>query len=427
MQVPAAVSPRRRVLMGPGPSDVDDAVLSAMARPTLGHLDPDFLGIMDEIRAMLRAVFRTENELTMPMSGTGSAGMETCMANLLEPGDRALVGVNGVFGTRMAEVARRCGAEVVECKGEWGRAFTADQLRAAAGDGRFDLVAVVHAETSTGVLQPIPEIRALADDLGALLLIDCVTSLAGHAVEIDGWGVDAAYSGTQKCLSCPPGLSPVTFSARAVEKMLQAVVMPCRWHENGCNETGTSAARTKHEEACTFKRYTCPAKGCTHTCGADEMVDHIVNAHLEAQRAGGDIQDVDKRFTKGLRSKKPWETPEFENGVFAIVARRKNRSLFQITLQMAPGRILLKARAPFDLDRHKYVRVGLSVKENATGVSVPLPLEQTDEWETRRNSLDANDPSVFSFPASMFAHTERSAEDVAAERLRYSVSFEFES
>ncbi len=219
MQVPAAVSPRRRVLMGPGPSDVDDAVLSAMARPTLGHLDPDFLGIMDEIRAMLRAVFRTENELTMPMSGTGSAGMETCMANLLEPGDRVLVGVNGVFGTRMAEVARRCGAEVVECEGEWGRAFTADQLRAASGGGRFDLVAVVHAETSTGVLQPIPEIRALADELGALLLIDCVTSLAGHAVEIDGWGVDAAYSGTQKCLSCPPGLSPVTFSARAVEKM----------------------------------------------------------------------------------------------------------------------------------------------------------------------------------------------------------------
>ena len=157
------------------------------------------------------------------------------------------------------------------------------------------------------------------------------------------------------------------------------------------------------------------------------MVDHIVDAHLEAQRAGGDIQDVDKRFTKGLRSKKPWETPEFENGVFPIVVRRKNRSLFIITLQMAPGRILLKARVPFDLDRHKYVRVGLSVKENATGVSVPLPLEQTDEWETRRNSLDANDPSVFSFPASIFAHTERSAEDVAAERLRYSVSFEFES
>jgi len=174
---------------------------------------------MDELRQMLRSVFRTENELTMPMSGTGSAGMETCMVNLLEPGDRVLVGVNGVFGTRMAEVARRCGAEVTEVAGEWGRAFDADALRAGAEHDRYDLVAVVHAETSTGVLQPIPPVRALADDLGALLLIDCVTSLAGHAVEIDGWGVDAAYSGTQKCLSCPPGLAPVTFSARAVERM----------------------------------------------------------------------------------------------------------------------------------------------------------------------------------------------------------------
>ena len=174
---------------------------------------------MDEIGSMLRSVFRTENQLTMPMSGTGSAGMETCMVNLLEPGDRVLVGVNGVFGTRMAEVARRCGAEVTEVKGEWGRAFEADALRAGAEHDRYDLVAVVHAETSTGVLQPIPAVRELADELGALLLIDCVTSLAGHAVEIDGWGVDAAYSGTQKCLSCPPGLAPVTFSERAVEKM----------------------------------------------------------------------------------------------------------------------------------------------------------------------------------------------------------------
>ncbi|MGK0480748.1 MAG: alanine-glyoxylate transaminase/serine-glyoxylate transaminase/serine-pyruvate transaminase [Planctomycetota bacterium] len=205
--------------MGPGPSDVDDAVLAAMARPTLGHLDPEFLVVMDELREMMRAVFQTQNELTMPMSGTGSAGMETCMVNLLEPGDKALIGVNGVFGTRMAEVARRCGAEVTEVKGEWGRAFTADQMRAAAEHDHYDLVAVVHAETSTGVLQPIPEIRGLSDELGALLLIDCVTSLAGHAVKIDEWGVDAAYSGTQKCLSCPPGLSPVTFSARAVEKM----------------------------------------------------------------------------------------------------------------------------------------------------------------------------------------------------------------
>ena len=219
MTIPDPIAPSRRVLMGPGPSDVDDAVLSAMARPTLGHLDPDFLVIMDEIRGMLRSVFRTKNELTMPMSGTGSAGMETCVVNLVEPGDRVLVGVNGVFGTRMAEVARRAGAEVTEVQGEWGRAFTADDFRSGADGSKYDLVCVVHAETSTGVLQDIPPIREVADEFGALLLVDCVTSLAGHAVEIDAWGVDAAYSGTQKCLSCPPGLSPVTFSPRAAERI----------------------------------------------------------------------------------------------------------------------------------------------------------------------------------------------------------------
>ena len=219
MQVPAAVSPRRRVLMGPGPSDVDDAVLSAMARPTLGHLDPDFLGIMDEIRAMLRAVFRTENELTMPMSGTGSAGMETCMANLLEPGDRALVGVNGVFGTRMAEVARRCGAEVVECKGEWG----ARSPRTSCAPPPATR-ASISSPSCTPRRAPACCSRSPRSAPSRTTSEPCCSSTAsppnaGHAVEIDGWGVDAAYSGTQKCLSCPPGLSPVTFSARAVEKM----------------------------------------------------------------------------------------------------------------------------------------------------------------------------------------------------------------
>ncbi|MEM6675573.1 MAG: alanine--glyoxylate aminotransferase family protein [Planctomycetota bacterium] len=230
MNAPRSLAPPRRVLMGPGPSDVADSVLAAMAKPTLGHLDPAFVAIMDELRSMLRAVFRTENALTLPMSGTGSAGMETCMVNLLEPGDRVLVGVNGVFGTRMAEVARRAGAQVTEVQGEWGRAFEADALRAAAEHGQYELVAVVHAETSTGVLQPIPPIREVADELGALLLIDCVTSLAGHAVEIDAWRVDAAYSGTQKCLSCPPGLAPVTFSERAVERMRRREHPVASWY-----------------------------------------------------------------------------------------------------------------------------------------------------------------------------------------------------
>ena len=215
-----SLDPPARVLLGPGPSDVAPAVHRALAKPTLGHLDPAFLAVMDEIREMLRLVFGTRNELTMPMSGTGSAGMETVLVNLIEPGDRVLVGVNGVFGTRLAEVSRRCGAEVVEVAGEWGRAFTEDQLRAGAaagGGGAFKLLCIVHAETSTGVLQDLGPAKAVADELGALLVADCVTSLGGLELDLDAQGVDAAYSGTQKCLSCPPGLAPVTFSARAAE------------------------------------------------------------------------------------------------------------------------------------------------------------------------------------------------------------------
>jgi alanine-glyoxylate transaminase/serine-glyoxylate transaminase/serine-pyruvate transaminase len=215
MSKPTALSLPQRVLMGPGPSSVPASVLSAMALPTIGHLDPAFLRVMDELRDMLRSAFGTDNPCTMPMSGTGSAGMETCVVNLIEPGDRLLVGMNGVFGTRLAEVARRAGAEVTAVPCAWGRAVDADQLAQAAAGRSYKVVCVVHAETSTGVLQPIEPIKALADRLGALLLVDTVTSLGGVPVELDRRGVDATYSGTQKCLSCPPGLSPISFSPRA--------------------------------------------------------------------------------------------------------------------------------------------------------------------------------------------------------------------
>ncbi len=230
MNIPPPIMPPARILMGPGPSDVDPSVLSAMARPTLGHLDPQFLVIMDEIRDMLQAAMGTTNALTMPMSGTGSAGMETCIVNLVEPGDRVLVGVNGVFGGRIAEVARRAGAEVVVADVPWGRALTPDDLRAAAAGRSFALLALVHAETSTGALTDLSGFRSLADELGALLMVDAVTSLGGVPVDLDRHGVDAAYSGTQKCLSCPPGLSPVSFSPRAVAAM-QARKTPCQsWY-----------------------------------------------------------------------------------------------------------------------------------------------------------------------------------------------------
>ena len=209
----------QRVLLGPGPSDVPPRVLAALARPTIGHLDPVFLRVMDEVRARLREVFRTRNEMTLAVSGTGSAGMETVFVNLVEPGDRVLVAVNGVFGGRMVDVAQRCGATVEQVEAPWGRAFEQEQIIDAIRRTRPKLVAVVNAETSTGVHQPVDRLGAAAREAGALLVIDCVTSLGGMPVEIDGWGVDAAYSGTQKCLSCPPGLSPVTLSARAVEKL----------------------------------------------------------------------------------------------------------------------------------------------------------------------------------------------------------------
>ena len=212
-------APRQRVLMGPGPSNVSPRVLQAMAQPTIGHLDPAFLALMDETMALTRYAFQTENQLTFPVSGTGSAGMEAAFVNVLEPGDRVVIGVNGVFGERMCDVASRCGAEVRRVEAEWGRILEPEAVAAAIRETSPKLVAVVHAETSTGVRQPLEEIREATHAAEALLLVDCVTSLGGVELRIDAWGIDIAYSGTQKCLSCPPGLAPVTFGPRALERI----------------------------------------------------------------------------------------------------------------------------------------------------------------------------------------------------------------
>jgi alanine-glyoxylate transaminase/serine-glyoxylate transaminase/serine-pyruvate transaminase len=221
MEIPAPFSPPARLLMGPGPSDVAPSVLRAMSMPLLGHLDPVFVKMMEEIKAMLRAVFLTRNEMTFPVSGTGSAGMEFCFVNLLEPGDEAVIGVNGVFGNRMVDVAERCGAKVTKVEAPWGRIIEPAQIAEAVRGRQPKLVAVVHAETSTGALTPVEEISKIARDAGALFVLDAVTSLGGCAVRLDDWQVDAVYSGTQKCLSCPPGLSPVSLSSRAMEVATQ--------------------------------------------------------------------------------------------------------------------------------------------------------------------------------------------------------------
>lgn len=207
----------KRVLMGPGPSDVDPRVLEAMSRPTIGHLDPAFLEILNEVRELLQYTFQTQNEMTLAISGTGSAGMEACVVNLIERGDPMLVCINGVFGKRMADVAERCGAEVSTVQIDWGKAFAPEQVAEALQKQPAKVVGIVHAETSTGVRQPLEEISKIVHDHGALLLVDAVTSLGGMKVDVDGWKIDACYSGTQKCLSCPPGLAPVTFSDAAIK------------------------------------------------------------------------------------------------------------------------------------------------------------------------------------------------------------------
>jgi len=214
------LKPSQRVLLGPGPSDVPARVLQALGAPTLGHLDPEYLTIMDETRQLLRQVFRTANELTIAVSGTGSAGMEAAVCNLIEPGDEMIVCVNGVFGTRMRDVAQRCGATVHSIEVEWGKfiptQMVADALKAHP---KTKVLGIVHAETSTGSHQPLEEVSKLVHDAGALLLVDAVTSLGGVELKVDDWKIDACYSGTQKCLSCPPGLAPVTFSKAATDAM----------------------------------------------------------------------------------------------------------------------------------------------------------------------------------------------------------------
>jgi alanine-glyoxylate transaminase/serine-glyoxylate transaminase/serine-pyruvate transaminase len=230
MNHPGQLNPSPRILLGPGPSDVHPRVLQAMGSPLLGHLDPEFLAIMNETQEMLRQVFRTKNQLTFPVSGTGSAGMETAVVNLVEPGDRMVVCVNGVFGQRMTDVAQRAGAAVTTVERPWGEVFDLQQIREVLQKVRPKVLGIVHAETSTGAWQPAAELGKLCHEHDTLLLLDTVTSLAGVEVAVDDWGVDAVYGGTQKCLSCPPGLAPVSFSPRAVEAINRRKTKVQSWY-----------------------------------------------------------------------------------------------------------------------------------------------------------------------------------------------------
>ncbi len=214
--MPTTFTPPNRILMGPGPSGAHPRVLAAMTRPLLGHLDPDFLRAMDECRVMLREVLQTANEVTLATPGTGTSGMEAAVMNLVEPGDRVVVGICGYFGERIAQMAERAGAAVTRVESPWGEPADAAVVEAAVrAAGSVKLVAIVHAETSTGAETPVEPFARVAREAGALLLVDCVTSLGGVPVRADAWGADAVYSGTQKCLSAPPGMAPITLSPRA--------------------------------------------------------------------------------------------------------------------------------------------------------------------------------------------------------------------
>jgi len=223
--------PDERILLGPGPSPVSQRVLRALSAPTLGHLDPQYLAIMDETCDLLRQVFQTKNPLTFPVSGTGMAGMECLAVNLIEHGDEVIVCVNGVFGLRMKDVMERCGATVHTVEAPWGEIIQPGQIATAlAQHPGSKLVGIVHAETSTGTLQPLAGLAELVHARGALLVVDAITSLGGHDVRVDEWGIDAIYSGTQKCLGCPPGLAPVSFGPRALARMDARKTKPQSWY-----------------------------------------------------------------------------------------------------------------------------------------------------------------------------------------------------
>ncbi|MBX0322067.1 alanine--glyoxylate aminotransferase family protein [Halomicroarcula sp. F13] len=225
------LAPPNRTLMGPGPSDVHPRVLRAMSTPLVGHLDPSFIDIMNEVQELLRYTFRTDNQWTIPVSGTGSASMEAAVGNLVEPGDTMLVPTNGYFGDRMASMAERAGGEVVTVDAPWGEPLDPVDVETAFDEHSPDVFGFVHAETSTGVLQPsVPELTSIAHENDALVVADTVTSLGGVEFRADEWNVDVAYSGPQKCLSCPPGASPLTLNDDAMDKVLSRETQPRSWY-----------------------------------------------------------------------------------------------------------------------------------------------------------------------------------------------------
>ncbi|MEJ2196465.1 MAG: alanine--glyoxylate aminotransferase family protein [Ignavibacteriaceae bacterium] len=246
-------TPINRLLMGPGPSNVHPRVLKAISQPTIGHLDPQFIGLMDNIKSLLRYAFQTENEVTFAVSGPGSVGMETCLVNLIEPGDKVIVCINGVFGGRMKDIVERCGATPIDVTAPWGSAIDPGELEDKLKQNKdVHLVAFVHAETSTGAKSDIKTLAEIAHKFDCITVADTVTSLGGIPLQIDEWRIDCTYSGTQKCLSCPPGLSPVSFNQRAVDRIINRNSKVQSWFMDInliLDYWGNGAKRTYHHTA----------------------------------------------------------------------------------------------------------------------------------------------------------------------------------
>ena len=320
------------LLMGPGPSCVPPQVYEAIGKKTLGHLDPCFLKIMDELKERLRTLLNTKNNLTVPISGTGSAGMEACFVNLVEPGDRVLVLVNGVFGVRMREVASRLGAEVDALEFTWGTPVVVDDVAKKLKEKTYRIVAVVHAETSTGVRNPVAEIGALLKGTDTIYLVDTVTSLGGIEVRMDDWGIDALYSGTQKCLSCPPGLAPLSFSEKAMAKLGARKTKVPNWYL----------------DISLIANYWGQNRVYHHTAPVN-MTYALYQALLVIQEEGTEKvfkrhQDNHLLLVKGLEGMglkmvvgKPWRLPMLNTaycpeGVDELAVRRRLRSEFKIEI-----------------------------------------------------------------------------------------------
>ena len=271
------------LLMGPGPSCVSDSVYKALSRPTIGHLDPRFISLMNDISSFLRKLMQTKNMLTIPVSATGSAGMEACFVNLIEPNDKVLILSNGVFGGRMEDIAQRLQASVNTINFEWGTPVNVDAVKEHFVKNSYDLVAIVHAETSTGVCNPISEIGKLVKDNGALYLVDCVTSLGGIELKMDKWNIDALYSGTQKCISCPPGLSPVSFSNQALKKISDRKIKVPNWYLDisMLTQYWSGKERVYHHTAPINMLY-----GLYQACYdiLDEGLDQVINRHFEMHK-----------------------------------------------------------------------------------------------------------------------------------------------